>query len=141
MFLSPPALSLAAAGARGLNNYLKSMLFHESFGFCRRLPSRWRPLGQEGLKNYLKSLFFHESFGFCRHLPSRWRPLGQERVKNYQKPCFFLIFLVSVAAFCCKLGGGRVGLREPAGKAYGGRATLTVTCRFLFLFFLRGRNL
>ena len=47
-----------------------------------------------------------------------------------------MIFL-NCFGFCRRLllevgGGGRGGLREPAGKAYGGRATLTVTCRFFF---------
>ena len=35
--------------------------------------------------------------------------------------------------------GERVGLREPAGKADGGRATLTVTCRkIFFIIFAKG---
>ena len=42
----------------GLNNYLKACCVLNVFGFCRRLPSRWRPLEHEGLKNYLKTLLF-----------------------------------------------------------------------------------
>ena len=74
------------------------MFFLLKVGFCRRLPSRWRPLGQDGAKQLLKSLMFIYFFGFCGRLPSRWRPLGQEGLKNYLKIVFLVCF-----CFCRRL--------------------------------------
>ena len=44
------------------------MLFIDYVGFCRRLPSRWRPLRQERRKNYLKTNILLIFFGFSRRL-------------------------------------------------------------------------
>ena len=102
------------------------MFFIDVVGFCRRLASRWRPLGQEGLNNYQTVCFLLFLFDYVAACPLAGGRWGKRGLKTISKVCFFMNLLVSVAT--CPLAGGR------RGKS--GLKTIKKHVFFLFFLFL-----